>query len=134
MEEEFVRGLGKKHVPILILFVRVNAIDKAELLNAGVDDYMDKPFSFKELIARIRAILRRFESVNSKSFENGSLVIDTNKQIVRRGSKEIYLTRKELMLLELLARNRNIVVSRGMILEHVWGLVTSPFTNTIETI
>lgn len=123
----------KKRVPILILSVKSRVADKVELLDAGADDYMEKPFSFKELIARVRAILRRVQSVESKSFEKGSLIIDTSKQIVRRGKKEIYFTRKEFMLLELLARNRNKIVSRGMILEHVWGLTANPFTNTIET-
>lgn len=123
----------KRNTPILLLSVKSKASDKAELLNAGADDYMEKPFSFKELIARVRAILRRSQLPDIEVIRSGALTIDLSKQIVKCRNKEIYLTRKEFMLLELLVRNRNKVISRGMILEHVWDLAASPFTNTIET-
>jgi DNA-binding response OmpR family regulator len=124
---------SKCNTPILILTALSEMKDKLSLLNAGADDYMTKPFSFEELVARLHALSRRPGNIEEDSIKVGNLIIDTKKQKVVRGKKEIYLTRKEFSLIEYLAKNKNMVVSRGMIMEHVWNRDSDPFSNTIES-
>lgn len=124
---------SNKSVPILILSVKSEITTKVELLNAGADDYLIKPFSLEELLARVRALLRRPKQVESETFEIDDLTLDSKKHTVKRGKKDIYLTRKEFMLLEYLLKNEEVVVSRGMIMEHVWDMHVDPFSNTIES-
>lgn len=126
-----IRRRGKI-LPILALSVKSEAITKVDFLNAGVDDYLTKPFSFEELLARIRALLRRPLQIASEILKIDDLVLDTKRHLVWRGKKEIYLTRKQFILLEYLMRNQSFVVSRGMIMEHVWDINADPFSNTIE--
>lgn len=102
-------------------------------LNAGGDDYITKPFSFSELLARIRAILRRPQHIESEVFSVDNLIVNTTTQRVTRGKDEVSLTRKEYMLLEFLIKNMGRVVSRSEIMEHVWDINADPFSNTIET-
>ncbi len=128
---EEVRG-HKKTTPILVLTVRSETTDKVEILDAGADDYLTKPFSLNELEARVRALLRRPKILQANIITIGDITIDTRRQIVMCGKKSIYLTRKEFSLLEYLARNQGSVVSRGMIMEHVWDQESDPFSNTIE--
>lgn len=128
----YIRTKGK-NMPIIMLSVKSDTATKVELLNAGADDYVIKPFSFDELMARIKAILRRPKHIEDDILHIDDLTLDTRKYIMTRGKKEIYLTRKEFMLLEYLLRNRGVVLSRGMILEHVWDMDTDPFSNTIES-
>lgn len=127
-----VRGSGK-NTPILILSVKSETGTKIDLLNAGADDYLTKPFSFEELLARVRALLRRPKHIEDEILRIDDLTLDTKRQTVKRGRNEIYLTRKEFMLLEYLMKNRGIVLSRGMIMEHVWDMTVDPFSNTIES-
>ncbi len=128
-----VRDSGQT-APILVLSVRSEAVTKIQLLNAGADDYLVKPFSFEELLARVRALLRRPNKLMGK--ENlmiGDLILDSKHYVVRRGCREIKLTRKEYLLFEYLLRHKGIVLSRGMIMEHVWNMTADPFSNTIES-
>lgn len=127
-----LRSEGNK-VPIIILSVKQETVTKVDLLNAGADDYITKPFSFEELTARIRALLRRPAQIKDETITIDDLVIDTNRHTVMRGNKEIDMTRKEFMLIEYMARNKGTVLSRGMIMEHVWDMQSDPFSNTIET-
>jgi len=122
-----------KDAPIIMLSVKSEVKTKVELLNAGADDYLTKPFSFEELLARIKALLRRPEKIGDKILKVDDLVLDKGRQIVMRGKKEIYLTRKEFNLLEYLMENQGMVLSRGMIMEHVWDINADPFSNTIES-
>lgn len=126
-----IRDDGKS-VPILILSVKTEIDDKISCLNAGADDYLTKPFSFTELMARTKALLRRPKKLEKAILRIQDLVIDTNYYTVKRGIKDIYLTRKEFALLEYLLRNKGKVMSRGMIMEHVWDMEADPFSNTIE--
>jgi DNA-binding response OmpR family regulator len=126
-----IRSAGKT-MPILMLSVQADTQQKIKLLNAGADDYMAKPFSFKELVARVRALLRRPSQLQSNILEVDDLVVDISRQKVTRGNKEIYLTRKEFSLLEYLIRFKGMVISRGMLMEHVWNAESDPFSNTIE--
>lgn len=127
-----LRILGK-NMPIIVLSVKSDTTTKVELLNAGADDYLIKPFSFEELLARVRALMRRPQQLEDEVYEIDDLKLDTKRHTIKRGGKEVYLTRKEFMLLEYLLRNKGIVLSRGMILEHVWDMDTDPFSNTIES-
>ena len=126
-----IRESGKM-VPIIMLSVRSMVEDKVELFNYGADDYVAKPFSFEELYARIRALLRRPRELKNPIITIGDITIDSDKQTVTRGKHEIYFTRKEFSLLEFLAQHKDTVVSRGMIMEHVWDVASDPFSNTIE--
>lgn len=127
-----LRAAGKM-TPIIILSVKNEVIAKAELLNAGADDYLTKPFAVGELLARVRALLRRRDKVEQDKISIGPLVLDAKSCVVTKKGKEIDLTRKEFMLLQYLMQNEGAVVSRGMILEHVWDMSTDIFSNTIES-
>ena len=131
---EICEDLRKENIStkILMLSVEAESHQKADLLNIGADDYMAKPFSFEELLARIRALLRRPKDIKTDVFKLDDLVLDVKKHTITRSGKRIYLTVKEFMLLEYLAQNSGNVVSRGMILEHVWDMNADPFSNTIE--
>ncbi|MDB5265669.1 MAG: Two-component system, OmpR family, response regulator [Parcubacteria group bacterium] len=129
---EDIRRTGNM-TPILILSVLSDSWRKVDLLNAGADDYMIKPFSFEELMARIRALLRRPPALEGDIIIIDTLSLDTKQQTAKRVGLDIYLTRKEYMLLEYLMRNRGSVLSRAMIMEHVWDMTSDPFSNTIES-
>lgn len=126
-----IRAHGKVF-PILVLACENETSCKVSMLNAGADDYLTKPFSMSELDARIRALLRRPPVIHPEIFILGNIQIDCRKQTIWDGTKTIYLTRKEFSLLEYLVRNKGYVVSRGMIMEHVWDQESDPFSNTIE--
>lgn len=129
---EEVRQAGKT-TPIIMLSVLSETTTKTDILNKGADDYLTKPFSFEELLARIHALLRRPPAITHEVLQLDDLTLDSKKHIVKRGNKEIYLTRKEFMLLDYLLRNNGVVVSRGMLLEHVWDMFADPSSNTIES-
>lgn len=119
--------------PVIILSA-VSEIDKkVDLLDAGADDYITKPFQFKELLARIKALLRRPKEIEKDIIVIGDLTIDRVRQMVFRGKKEVVLTSKEFRLLEYFVRNKGLILSRGTLMEHVWDVDADPFSNTIET-
>lgn len=119
--------------PIIGLSVQSETANKISFLNGGADDYLTKPFSFAELIARIHAVLRRPRTLGSDTLTIGDITLDAKRHTVYKDETEVYLTRKEFLLLEYLMRNQGTVLSRGMILEHVWDMNADPFSNTIET-
>jgi DNA-binding response OmpR family regulator len=127
-----IRRIGND-VPIIMLSVESGIDKKVLLLESGADDYMTKPFSYKELLARMRALLRRPKTILRNTLDAGVLNIDCDRQKAFRSGKEIYLTRKEFALLEYLVRNKGSIVSRSTIMEHVWDVESDPFSNTIET-
>ena len=122
-----------KHVPIIMLTISTQLETKLDLFSLGVDDYITKPFLFEELLARMRAVLKRPALVQNPVLRIGDLILNIDEHQVRRGKANIYLTRKEISLLEYLLKNRGKVLSRGMILEHVWDVNADPFSNTIES-
>lgn len=127
-----IRKAGKT-MPILMLSVESETLTKVELLALGADDYMTKPFSFEELVARVRALIRRPRTVVPERISTSDLTLDSRTHEVYRGNKQIYLTRKEFLLLEYLMRHTGSIVTRGRLLEHVWDLDGNPFSNSIET-
>ncbi|MHB8337336.1 MAG: response regulator [Ignavibacteriaceae bacterium] len=118
--------------PVLMLTVKDSLKDKVEGLDAGADDYLTKPFAFEELVARIRALLRRHESSKTPTLHVGELVLDLQSHKVLRGEQEILLTPKEYAILEYLMRNSNKVVSRTKLIEHVYEYHFDPETNIID--
>jgi DNA-binding response OmpR family regulator len=118
--------------PILMLTARATVDDRITGLDAGADDYLTKPFAFGELLARVRALLRRERRMHGDVFQLEDLVIDSASHQVSRASREIDLTAKEYALLEYLARRAGQLISRAEIAEHVWDESFDPFSNTIE--
>lgn len=127
-----IRASGRT-MPILVVSVKTDAMDKVDLLDAGADDYLAKPFVLEELLARVRALMRRPSSIESDILTVQDVIMDTVNGIVTRNGKELNLTRKEFMLLQYFMRNEGIILSRGMILEHVWDMSVDIFSNTIES-
>ncbi len=126
-----LRASGSR-VPVLMLTARDAVEDRIRGLDTGADDYLVKPFAFKELLARLRALLRRSGDLRPATIKVADLTIDTAAQRVWRAGRPIELTVKEFSLLEFLARNLGRVVGRSEIAEHVWDETFDPFSNLIE--
>lgn len=118
--------------PIIMLTAKDALRDKVTGLDAGADDYLTKPFAFEELLARIRAILRKKSEKQMTKLQAADLELDLHTHKVTRSGKEIELTSKEYALLEYLMRNAGKVVTRTMISEHVWDIDFDTFTNVID--
>lgn len=127
-----LRAAGRT-APIMVMSVMSETDRKIDLLNLGADDYVVKPFSLDEVVARIRALTRRPRALQQATLSHGHVTLDSLRQKVHLDGKEVYLTRKEFMLLEYLMRNYGVVATRSMLLEHVWDGALDMFTNTIET-
>lgn len=122
----------KIEVPIIMLTAKDMVVDKLKGFEAGCDDYIPKPFSFEELLARVRAVLRRHSSAGTNVLNFADLTLDLISHKVIRGGKEIELTAKEYSLMEYLMRNPNRVLTRTMITQHVWDYNFDSFTNVID--
>ena len=120
------------HVPVLILTARDAVEDKVGNFEAGADDYLTKPFAFAELLVRIKALLRRGPVSRSSMVRVGDLELDRLSQQVKRGGKRIELTSKEYSLLEYLMSNAGRVLSRTMIIEHVWDQSFDGINNIVD--
>lgn len=120
------------YVPILMLTGVTDTDNKITALNAGADDYQTKPFSMEELIARVRALLRRPRESLPLEIKTSSITLNTtNKKVFFHGT-EIKLTLKEYSILEYLMRNKGMVMSRDQILDHVWDFATNAFSNIVD--
>ncbi|QQS33559.1 MAG: response regulator transcription factor [Acidobacteriota bacterium] len=126
-----LRENGSKQ-PVLMLTARDAIDDRISGLDIGADDYLTKPFEFRELLARLRALLRRQNEIRSPQIYIADLQIDTMSRTVQRAGKQIELTTKEYSLIEFLAINKGKVVGREEISEHVWDDSFDPFSNLIE--
>lgn len=122
----------KKHLPIIMITVRSNLDDKINLLEQGADDYLTKPFSLCELVARIKAVTRRPPIIKDEVLKIKNLEVHPDKFIVKRNGKNIKLRAKEFSLLVYLLENKGRFLSRQDIIEHVWDENADPFSNTIE--
>ena len=126
-----LRSRGMR-TPVMMLTARDAVADRIMGLDSGADDYLNKPFDFGELLARLRALLRRPESLQPSILRIGDLEIDVHAHAVSRAGTVITLTAKEYALLELLARHARTVVTRADIVAHVWDDNHDPFTNAVE--
>lgn len=124
-------GVGRD-IRIVMLTARGTLPDRVRGLDAGADDYIVKPFALAELTARLRAVLRREVSGGSSVLRLGDITVDTARQIVRRGPREVELTLKEFSVLRYLMTRPDHVVSAEQILEHVWDENADPFTQTVR--
>lgn len=131
---QVLQGLRERRVrtPVLLLTVRATIEDKVLGLDSGADDYLTKPFAFRELLARIRALLRRKAEAAPPLLLVEDLALDPSRHLVTRGAERIDLTTKEFALLEYLMRNAGRVLSRAMISEHVWNYDFDTETNVID--
>ena len=125
------RGVG---TPVLMLTARDTVDDRVRGLDAGADDYLTKPFAFRELVARLHALARRRPTPLPEHATVADLEVDLRGHRVRRGGRTIELTAKEFALLEFLVRHRDQVVDRAAISAHVWDENHDPFTNVLEVL
>jgi two-component system copper resistance phosphate regulon response regulator CusR len=119
-------------VPVLVLTARDAVDEKVRIFELGADDYLTKPFAFAELLVRTKALLRRGPVNRSSTLQVGDLELDRLTQQVKRKGRRIELTSKEYQLLEYLMQNPGRVLSRNMIIEHVWDQAFDGFTNIVD--
>ena len=133
---EVIKKLRNKgnHTSILMLTARDNADDKVKGLDLGADDYIVKPFDFNELLARIRAVVRRKYGNSSNKLVIGDLILDISEKSVTRAGKQIELTGKEYEVLEYLMQSKNRILSREQIKEHVWDFDYEGDSNIIDVL
>lgn len=117
---------------ILMLTARDTTEAKITGLDSGADDYLVKPFKFAELLARIRALLRRGKQEPSLIYQSDNLTLDPQSHIVKRANQEIRLSSKEYSLLEFLLRHKGQILSKQQIIDHVWDIDTDPFSNIVD--
>src|SRR3989344_1277517 len=120
------------NLPILMLTAKFDVTDKVNALDTGADDYLVKPFSLQELVARIRALLRRPQQTLPTELKVRDLSLNTSTRKVLWGEEEIRLSVKEFSILEYLMRNQNQVVNRNQILDHLWGFDFNSFSNVVD--
>lgn len=124
--------LKSNETPVLMLTAKSEISDKVTGLNIGADDYLAKPFSFDELLARIKALGRRSRNTSSEVITIGDLQLDTNTFVVKRANQQIELSKKEFLLLEFLMKNKNKTVTKDQIINKVWEFDTDILPNTVE--
>lgn len=131
---ELCRTLRDKHIrtPVLMLTARDRVDDRVNGLDCGADDYLTKPFAFRELLARLRALSRRESSQKSTKLTVGNLILDTVTHMAQRNHEMIELTTKEYALLEFLMLHPNQVLSRTVIAEHLWSYDYAPDSNVVD--
>lgn len=128
---EEMREKGIK-IPILVLTAHSDVASKVMVLNVGADDYLTKPFFTDELLARVRALLRRPQEILSTKLEVDGISLDSTNRTVTSNGKPVNLTVKEFSLLEHLMRHKNQIVTRDQVLDHLWGFDFNSFSNVVD--
>jgi DNA-binding response OmpR family regulator len=123
---------SRMQAPVLLLTARDGVADKVAGLDAGADDYLAKPFAFEELLARVRALLRRGRGGAEPVLRLADLSMDPATRVVTRGRRRVTLTAREYALLEYFLRNTGRVLTRPMITQHVWGMDFDPESNIVD--
>ncbi|NTW62439.1 response regulator transcription factor, partial [Candidatus Saccharibacteria bacterium] len=131
---EIVKAMRKNtiHTPVLLLTAKATVTNRTTGLDSGADDYLVKPFALEELLARVRALLRRPVEVQQTTLTAGDLSLNTVTCVVKRGNTEVSLTGKEFALLEYLLRNQDHPSSKDAIIQHVWDYNADVLPNTVE--
>lgn len=127
-----IRAKGKQTL-LMVVTELLSSGEAIELFNSGVDDYISKFSHFTEIIARVKALLRRPKQLLEEKFTLGDLVLDSSRYQVKRGNKRVSLTKKEFGILEYLLRHQDHVLSRTDLIEHVWDINSDLFSNSLET-
>ncbi len=120
------------HIPIIMLTAKAQILDRVEGLDSGADDYLTKPFAFEELLARIKAMSRRPKETVNKILQVSDLVLNTGTYEVKRNNIKINLSSKEFKLLEYLMKNKNKILTKEQIIDHVWNYDADILPNTVE--
>lgn len=124
---------GGVEAPVIMLTARTGVSSTVLALDAGADDYLEKPFSFEELLARIRARLRRIpQSTDAGQVQVGTATVDLRRRVLLRGQEELELSRREFVLLDVLLKHRGEVLSRSRLLDLAWGMSHDPNTNVVD--
>lgn len=133
--QEIIKEIRKenKNVKIIVITIDATLETKEKFFELGVDDYITKPFIFSELLSRIKAVMRRPDKTQTSIYKIDDLTVDVDRHLVVRDKKSIYLTFKEMMMLEFFLKNKGRVVSRTILLENIWDFNADPFSNTVET-
>lgn len=124
---------NNQDIKIIVLTVENDQTTKKEMFDLGIDDYISKPFVYQELLSRIKAVLRRPLIAQRTIYKLDDLTVDIEKHSVTRGKEKIYLTFKEMKLLEFFFKNLDKVLSRIVLLENIWDINADPFSNTVES-
>jgi DNA-binding response OmpR family regulator len=127
-----MRGAGRA-TPVIGISSSPDVNERLKLFQAGADDCLTKPYSYRELIARIHAVLRRGRIIDPDCISAGSVVLNRRTQQVKRGNREIRLSQKEYCILELLLVNRGSVLTKAAILEHIWNMENAPLPHAVES-
>lgn len=120
------------HTPIIMLTAKAQIMDRVEGLNSGADDYLTKPFAFEELLARIKALVRRPKVTTGNILQVADLTLNTDTYEIKRGKEQITLSSKEFSLLEYLMRHQNKTLTKAQIINHVWSYDANILPNTVE--
>jgi DNA-binding response OmpR family regulator len=120
------------HTPIIMLTAKAQIMDRVEGLNSGADDYLTKPFAFEELLARIKALVRRPKITTGNILQVADLTLNTDTYEIKRGKEQITLSSKEFSLLEYLMRHQNKTLTKAQIINHVWSYDANILPNTVE--
>ena len=131
---DVVHSLRENHIatPVLLLTAKDEVADKVRGLDSGADDYLTKPFSTEELLARVRALTRRKGEIAPEELTFGDVLLDTNNFLLKSGDKSVRLGRKEFEVMQILMRNDGNVISKEILLEKVWGAQSSAEDNNVE--
>lgn len=133
--QEIIKEIRKenKDVKIIVITVDVKPETREKFFELEIDDFITKPFTFSELLSRIKAVMRRPNKAQGSIYKIDGLIVDVDRHLVVRDKENIYLTFKEMMMLEYFLKNKGKIVSRTALMENIWDLNADPFSNTVET-